>query len=67
MKVSQLIEYLKEFPQELDVVFRCFSESRIINKEDITIKTLSVEREDGWVHDERPDKPTKNYLQFPGN
>ncbi len=67
MKVSELIDFLKTQPQELTVVYCCYSEQCMLDAESIKIEELGLEREDGWVHNPRPDKPTKKYLVFPGN
>ena len=67
MKVSELIEFLKTQPQDLPVVYKCFSEQCLLEADDIEVRTLGVLRDDGWVHDARPDKPNTEYLVFPGN
>lgn len=67
MKVSELIQFLKDQPQDMEVGYCCFSEQCILEEDDIKVELLSVERSDGWIHDKRPDKPTKEYLIFPGN
>ena len=67
MKVSELIEFLKTQPQDLEVVYRCYSEQVLMDQGEITIETFGEARPDGWVSNARPDKPTKEYLCFPGN
>jgi hypothetical protein len=67
MTVSELIEFLKEQPQDLLVAYECFSEQALLEKEKIAIETLGKPRPDGWVENRRPDKPTQQYLVFPGN
>ncbi len=67
MKVSELVKILKEYPQEMDVVYRCASENVMLEKDELKIVKLCAERPDGWVANERPDKPSKDYLVFPGN
>lgn len=67
MKVAELIAFLQTQPQDLQVVVRAYSEYLLVEKEDIKIKPLCPSRSDGWVHDARPDKPTQDYLAFPGN
>ena len=49
------------------IPFCCFSEQLLLGADDIRIERLCLPREDGWVHDARPDKPTQDYLVFPGN
>lgn len=67
MKVSELIKFLKKQPQDLLVVYQCFSEQCLLEEEDISIEEYGEPRDDGWVHDKRPDKPSRKYLSFPGN
>ena len=67
MIVSELIEYLQQQPQHLLVAYHCYSESELLNKEDISIKELCLPRPDGWIQNKRPDKETQEYLVFPGN
>jgi len=67
MKVSELIEFLQRQPQEIEVVYQCFSEQRLLEQDLITIGKFCLPRPDGWVHDNRPDKPSQEYLCFPGN
>jgi hypothetical protein len=67
MKVSGLIEFLKTQPQDLEVVYMRYSEQVLMGPFEITVETLGEARPDGWVANARPDKPTKEYLCFPGN
>lgn len=67
MTVAELIEILKSKPQDIQVVYQCYSEMSLMRPEDICIAEASEPRPDGWVHDKRPDKPTRLYLAFPGN
>lgn len=67
MKVSELIEYLQTCPQDLEVVYRCYSEQCLLDVNDIGQEELCVAREDGWVQNIRLDKATQTYLVFPGN
>jgi hypothetical protein len=67
MTVRELIELLKTYPQDLDVAYRLYSENCLLEVESIRIETLCEPREDGWVPNRRPDKPTRDYLLFPGN
>jgi hypothetical protein len=39
----------------------------VLKAQDIEIVEACFARPDGWVQLCRPDKPSKNYLQFPGN
>ena len=67
MKVSELIRFLETQPQDLTVVYRCYSEQAVLEADEIKIKELCLARPDGWVHDARPDKPLCQYLVLPGN
>ena len=67
MTVSELIKLLKTYPQDLPVAYRLFSEQCMLEPQDISVRSLCAEREDGWVANARPDKPTVEYLVLPGN
>ena len=65
--VSELITFLQEQDQAAHVAYLSCSEQCLLNLEDIDIKELCKPRNDGWIHDERPDKVAVKYLVFPGN
>lgn len=67
MTVKELIEILQTHPQDLQVVFMCYSEWCLMEANNIKVRHLCEPRSDGWVHNARPDKPTQAYLAFPGN
>jgi hypothetical protein len=70
VNVKELIAYLQTQPQDLEVVYRAGSEYCLLEKTGISgIQILEAcePRQDGWVHEKRPDKPTRTYLAFPGN
>lgn len=67
MTVSDLIEFLKSQPQELQVAYSCYSDNVLLNTDEINIVTLCEPRPDGWIQNYRPDIPTQQYLLFPGN
>lgn len=67
MTVSELIKFLQTQPQDLQVVYKCFSEQCLLEAQDICVDDLCLPRPDGWVQDKRPDMPTQKYLVFPGN
>lgn len=67
MKVSELIEFLKDQPQDLDVIYQCCSEHNTLEANYIYVGKACEPRPDGWVANERPDKPSKEYLILPGN
>lgn len=67
MTVAELIVFLQEQPQEVEVAYCLYSEQALLKKEDIHIKNLCYPRSDEWIENQRPDKPYKEYLVFPGN
>lgn len=67
MKVSDLIELLKAYPQNLEVAYRCYSEQTILSADEIEIVSGCSPRQDGWIQSARPDMPTQEYVMFPGN
>jgi hypothetical protein len=67
MNVKELIEFLQTQPQDLPVAYTCCSEQCMLETGDIDIEELCEAREDGWVANNRPDKPKIPYLVFPGN
>lgn len=67
MTVASLIEILKKKPQNIKVAYEIFSEQCLLEEKDIAIVELCHPREDGWIQNKRPDKPTERYLVFPGN
>jgi hypothetical protein len=67
MTVSELIELLKIYPQDMQVVYQKFSEQKLIEPNEIQVEELCKPRNDGWVHSKRSDKQSQKYLVFPGN
>lgn len=67
MTVKELINHLETLPQEYEVVYDRYSERVLLEKDEIEIITASLPRNDGWVHDARPDKSKQKYVSFPGN
>jgi hypothetical protein len=67
MKVAELIAFLQTQPQDLEVIYQCYSEYALVETRDIKVTKACQPRLDGWVHNKRPDKPTQTYLAFPGN
>lgn len=67
MTVSDLIEYLKQQPQDLIVVHRMYSDQVILEANEIKVGQCCLPRNDGWVQNSRPDKPLQDYLILPGN
>lgn len=62
MTVKELRKLLKRFPQHLQVITPLWSEHRILEPHEIGLIALCEPREDGWVHDNRDDKPTQDYV-----
>lgn len=67
INVGDLINYLKTYPHDTPVAYRCYSESMALELKDIDIQKLCKERPDGWVANARPDKELIDWLVFPGN
>ena len=67
MNVAELIEFLKQQSQDLPVCYRCCSEYSLLEADQILIEKLCKPRDDGWIHDARPDKDLQEYLVLPGN
>lgn len=67
MKVNELIDLLRTFPQDLPVAYKCFSEQCLLEPNEIIVQDLCEPRADGWIQNNRPDMPMMKYLVFPGN
>jgi hypothetical protein len=67
MTVSELIEFLKTQPQDIQVGIQMYSEYCLLETHQISVMELTELRNDGWIHDLRPDKAKQQYLIFPGN
>lgn len=67
LTVKELIEFLKQFDGELPVAYQMYSENCLLDTDSIAVCQLQSPRPDGWVGNKRPDKPTIDYLVFPGN
>lgn len=67
MTVAELIAFLQTQPQDLQVLYQCYSEGALLEAEDIKVESWQPAREDKWVHRQRPDRESQSYLVFPGN
>lgn len=67
MTVKDLISLLQTFDPELPVCYKIFSEQCMLEADDIKVADFCEARNDGWVENKRPDKPTRPYLVLPGN
>lgn len=67
MTVADLIRFLRRQPQDLLVAYHCCSEQCLLEASEIKVKRFCEPRPDGWIQDERPDKPARQYLVLPGN
>ena len=67
MKVAELVAFLQQQPQELTVAFELHSELMLLDADMIMVQQHCEPRPDGWIQRKRPDKPTLQYLVFPGN
>jgi hypothetical protein len=65
--VGRLIEILQGFDRDRLVVYKCHSEQALMEEGMVELWKGCAPRPDGWVHDERPDKPSQGYVLFPGN
>ncbi len=64
MKVSELIEFLKTQPQDLQVAYHRYSEQCLLAVNQIEIETCCQPRSDGWIQDKRDDMPSQTYLML---
>ena len=67
MTVLELVTYLNQYPDEMKVGYKCFSEQCILEAKDIVLEEHCKDREDGWIQNYRPDKESEVYLILPGN
>ena len=67
MTVRELIQYLQQQPQDLQVAYEKYSEQCLLRVEEIKIAELCKPRNDGWIQLKRPDKASQRYLLLPGN
>ena len=67
MTVKELIELLKVYPEDLQVIYIKYSEQCLLEASELEIVEKCYPRADGWVQDGRPDMPKREYLRFPGN
>lgn len=67
VRVRDLIAYLQKHDPELPVAYQCCSEAAELELKDIEVTNCCLPRNDGWVANKRPDKPSIPYLVFPGN
>jgi hypothetical protein len=72
MKVKDLIALLHEFPPDLPVVYELYSEQKLLERDDLSVKKLQPARPDGWVAGKwgltgTEELCTVEYLVLPGN
>jgi hypothetical protein len=67
MKVKELVALLQQFPQDLPVAYQRYSEYVLLEAKEITTQPMCHPRPDGWIHEARPDMPSRKYLVLPGN
>lgn len=67
MTVKELIEILKTQPQDIQVCYMFRSDYSLLQSEELEIKKLCFPRTDNYIENNRPDKPTQDYLVLPGN
>lgn len=74
MTIKELIEELRRYPEDLQVLYRRYSDYMYMERDDITIGPAVVLRpSDGWLTRVHPSMTPKelatkrDYLIFPGN
>lgn len=67
MTVAELIEFLKQQPQDIQVAIEMYSEQCLLEAEEIKVKEMCKPRPDGWIQHKRTDMELQTYLLFPGN
>lgn len=67
MNVKELIEKLRLYPPDMQVIYGKHSEFCLLEDDDISVEKACLPRDDGWVPRKRPDKPMQEYLAFSGN
>lgn len=67
MTVAELIAFLQQQPQDMQVAYRLYSEQTLLDVADIYTLELCEPRADGWIQNRRGDMPKRKYLVFPGN
>lgn len=67
MTVSELIDFLKTQPQDLQVAYQKYGVHCLLKVTDIEIVEKCEPRPDGWIQNNRKDMPTQKYLLLPGN
>ena len=67
MTVAELIKFLEKQPQDMLVAYRIHSEYDLLEEYLIRTEILCEPRPDGWIQAFRKDKPSQEYLVFPGN
>lgn len=65
--VAELVEFLKNQPQDMLVAYQRYSECALLSLDDISTIELCHHRPDGWIQARRDDKLLRKYLVFPGN
>ncbi|OGL46993.1 MAG: hypothetical protein A2161_13740 [Candidatus Schekmanbacteria bacterium RBG_13_48_7] len=67
MTIEELIKELQNYPQDMQVAYRLYSEHCLLNGNDLQIIEACKPRDDGWIQGKRPDMEKQLYLAFPGN
>lgn len=65
--VKDLISFLQTQDAEMPVAIEMYSEQCLLELDGIRVEELCDPRNDGWIQNKRPDKPSRPYLIFPGN
>lgn len=67
MTVQELIIALQAMDETLLVCYGMYSDNCILEATDLKVERHGLPRRDGWVAGLREDKPSREYLVFPGN
>lgn len=67
MTVGDMIRRLQAFKEDLPCCYRNCSEWTAFEEGQIEVRALQEARADGWVGNQRPDRPTRDWVTFPGN
>jgi hypothetical protein len=62
MKISELIEILQKYPQDLTVIIPEYGDFDVIETSNINLLQLPTPDGDGWIYSGNSGKPLDNYL-----
>lgn len=65
MTVKDLITELMEYDLDTPVCYKQWSEHCLLDEGQLELRNFCEPRDDGWIHDFRPDKATQPYVVLP--